>query len=169
MNYKKLMFLLGLAIIFSTAATAQQFKYIGAAKCKMCHNKPNKGSQFDVWAEGPHANALESLKGDEKNNPTCLECHSTAGSVEKSLLAGLKVEDGVSCESCHGPGSVYKNAGIMRNRKLALSKGMTDPTEETCIACHQGDKPDGHPEAPKAWNYDEFVKVIAHDDPTTDN
>lgn len=164
MNYKKLMFLLGLAIIFSTTVNAQQFKYIGAAKCKMCHNKPNKGAQYDKWAEGPHANALETLKGDEKNDPKCLKCHSTAARVDGSLVATLGDDEGVSCESCHGPGSVYKNAGIMRNQKLALSKGMILPTEEVCIQCHNEESPTF-----KGFNYDEFVAKISHDDPTTDN
>lgn len=167
MNFKKLIFLLGLAVLFSTAATAQNFKYIGAAKCKMCHNKPNKGEQFKVWEAGPHANAMNSLKGDEKNDATCLKCHSTAGSVDKGSLAGMKADEGVSCESCHGPGSHYKSAAVMKNRKLSLAKGMTDPTEETCKACHLGEKPAGHVAAKKPWNFDEFVKVIAHDDPTT--
>ncbi len=167
MNYKKLMFLLGLAIIFSTAATAQNFKYIGATKCKMCHNKPDKGEQYNKWAEGPHAKAFEALKGDEQSNATCLKCHSTAGSVDQGMLAGLKADEGVSCETCHGPGSVYKSASIMRNKKLALSKGMIEPTEETCKVCHLGDKPAGHPEAKKAWNFEEFKNMIAHDDPTT--
>lgn len=169
MNYKRLIFLFGLIFLIGTAASAQQFRYIGASKCKMCHNKPNKGEQFSVWEEGPHAKAMEALEGDEKNNSECLKCHSTAGSVDDKLLAGLSVDEGVSCESCHGPGSVYKSAAIMRNKKLALSKGMIEPTEETCKVCHLGEKPAGHPEASKPWNYGEFVKVIAHDDPTTDN
>jgi len=167
MNYKKLLFLLGLAIVFSTAANAQTFKYIGAVKCKMCHNKPDKGEQYNKWAAGPHAKAMEALKGDEKTNPTCLKCHSTAGSVDSGLLAGLKAEEGVSCETCHGPGSAYKATAIMKNKQMALSKGMIEPSEETCKACHLGDKPDGHVAAKKAWNYDEFKKIIAHDDPTT--
>ncbi len=164
MIYKRLMFLLGLIILFSTAATAQQFKYIGADKCKMCHNKPNKGAQYDVWSKGPHANAMETLKGDEKNDPKCLKCHSTAARVDDNLLAGLEMSEGVSCESCHGPGSVYKNAAIMRNRKLALSKGMILPTEEVCVQCHNEESPTF-----KGFNYDEWVVKIAHDDPTTDN
>ncbi|SES71648.1 Cytochrome c554 and c-prime [Draconibacterium orientale] len=167
MKLKNLIILLGLAVLFSTAATAQTYKYIGAAKCKMCHNKPDKGEQFKVWEAGPHAKAMEALQGDEKNDPTCLKCHSTAGSVDSGLLAGLKADEGVSCESCHGPGSHYKSAAIMKNKKMALSKGMTDPTEETCKACHLGEKPEGHVAPKKAWNYAEFVKVIAHDDPTT--
>lgn len=162
MNYKKLMFLLGLAIVISTAASAQQFKYIGAPKCKMCHNKPDKGEQFNKWEAGPHAKAMETLKGDEKNDPKCLKCHSTAASVDKSLVATIKVEEGVSCESCHGPGSVYKSASIMKNQKLALSKGMTLPTEEVCVKCHNEESPTF-----KGFNYAEYSAKIAHDDPTT--
>lgn len=169
MNYKKLIFLLGLAVLFSTAVSAQTYKYIGAAKCKMCHNKPDKGEQYAKWEAGPHAKAMDALKDDEKTNATCLKCHSTAGSVDSGLLAGLKADEGVSCESCHGPGSMYKSAAIMKNKKMALSKGMTEPTEETCKVCHLGDKPDGHVAAKKPWNFAEFVKVIAHDDPTTTN
>lgn len=163
MKYKKLMLLLGLAIIFSSTAMAQNFKYIGAAKCKMCHNKPDKGEQFNKWEAGPHAHAMETLKGDEKNDPKCLKCHSTAASVDQSLVATIKVEEGVSCESCHGPGSVYKSAAIMKNQKLALSKGMILPTEEVCRKCHNEESPTF-----KGFNYDEYVAKIAHDDPTTD-
>ncbi len=159
---KKLMFLLGLAIILSTAATAQQAKYIGATKCKMCHNKPDKGAQYDKWAAGPHANALSVLKGDEKNDPKCLKCHSTAVKVDNSLVATLKQDEGVSCESCHGPGSLYKSAAIMKNEKLALSKGMILPTEEVCRTCHNEESPTF-----KGFNYEEFKAKIAHDDPTT--
>lgn len=159
---KKLMFLLGLAIIFSSAAMAQDFKYIGAAKCKMCHNKPDKGEQFNKWEAGPHAKAMESLKGEEKNDPKCLKCHSTAASVDKSLVATIKVEEGVSCESCHGPGSAYKSAAIMKNQKLSLAKGLILPTEEVCIQCHNEESPTF-----KGFNFDEYVAKIAHDDPTT--
>lgn len=164
---KKLMLLLGLALFISTGAFAQQFKYVGAARCKMCHNKPEKGEQFNKWEAGPHAKAMQALKGDEASNLACLKCHSTAGSVDQGLLAGIKAEEGVSCESCHGPGSVYRNASIMKNKQQALSKGMIEPTEETCKVCHLGEKPAGHVAAKKPWNFDEFVKVIAHDDPTT--
>ena len=73
MNYKKLIFLLGLAVLFSTAVSAQTYKYIGAAKCKMCHNKPDKGEQYNTWQAGPHAKAMDCLEGDQKNDATCFE------------------------------------------------------------------------------------------------
>ncbi|MEZ5106313.1 MAG: cytochrome c family protein [Draconibacterium sp.] len=164
MNLKKLVFLLGIAVFVSSTAFAQDFKYIGAAKCKMCHNKPEKGEQYNKWAAGPHAKAMESLKGDDAKNPKCLKCHSTAASVDKSLLAGIKVEEGVSCESCHGPGSVYKTASIMKNQKMALSKGLIMPTEQVCKQCHNEESPNY-----KGFNFKEYVAKIAHDDPTTTN
>jgi hypothetical protein len=164
MNLRKLVFLVGIAVFVSSATFAQDFKYIGAAKCKMCHNKPNKGEQYNKWAASPHAKAMESLKGDDAKNPKCLKCHSTAASVDAGLLAGLKVEEGVSCESCHGPGSVYKSATIMKKVDMAKEKGLIIPTEETCKQCHNEESPNY-----KGFNFKEYVAKIAHDDPTTTN
>ncbi|MFV0266789.1 MAG: cytochrome c family protein [Draconibacterium sp.] len=162
MDYRKILFLIAAVLLISFGANAQNFKYIGAIKCKTCHNKPNKGSQYDTWLKGPHAKAMESLKGDEKTDPKCLKCHSTAASVEKSLLAGIKESEGVSCESCHGPGSIYKSNTVMKNRELALTKGLIMPTEEVCITCHNKESPTF-----KGFNYKEYVAKISHDDPTT--
>ena len=61
------MILLSMAIFACTTLTAQDFKYIGAAKCKMCHNKPDKVEQYKKWAEGPHANAMKVLSAEEAN------------------------------------------------------------------------------------------------------
>jgi len=167
MKITKLILLLGIAVFFSTNAFSQTFKYIGANGCKMCHNKPEKGEQYNQWMKTSHSQAYAKLDDAGKKNAECLKCHSTHGSVDKSLIATLKVEDGVSCESCHGPGSAYKSAAVMKNKQLALTKGMIEPTEETCKACHLGKKPEGHPAAKKPWNFAEFNKVISHDDPTT--
>lgn len=161
MNYKRLMLLFGLVLMIGSFASAQSFKYVGAAKCKMCHNKPTTGEQYAKWEAGPHAHALEALKGADRENPKCLKCHSTAASVDKSLIATITVEEGVSCESCHGPGSMYKSAGIMKNQQLALSKGMILPTEEVCKKCHNSESPNF-----KGFNYEEFKAKIAHNDPT---
>jgi hypothetical protein len=165
MKSRKLFFILSVSLLFlGTAASAQNFKYIGAVKCKMCHDKPEKGEQYTKWMDGPHSKAYEALKED-KDNETCLKCHSTAGSVDKSLLAGIKVNEGVSCETCHGPGSAYKTNSIMKNKEMALAKGMVEPTEATCKACHTAKKPEGHPDPKKPWNFAEFSKEIAHPNP----
>jgi hypothetical protein len=161
MNYKKLIFLLGITIIFSSVIMAQDFKYVGATKCKMCHNKPEKGDQFAKWAASPHAKAMASLKGADATNPKCIKCHSTAASVDKGMLAGIPVEEGVSCESCHGPGSIYKSATIMKNMELAMSKGLIMPEEKVCKKCHNEESPNY-----KGFNYKEYVAKISHKDPT---
>lgn len=162
MNLKKLTFLLGLFIIVSSFVNAQNAQYIGAAKCKMCHNKAEKGEQYNKWANSHHAKAMASLKGDEAKNPKCLKCHSTAAGVDQALVASITVEEGVSCESCHGPGSLYKTATVMKNRTLALSKGMIMPDEKLCRKCHNEQSPTF-----KGFNYKEALAKIAHDDPTT--
>ena len=162
MNLRKLFFLLAIAVFLSASASAQTYKYIGASKCKMCHNKADKGEQYTKWENSPHAKAMESLKGAEKEDPKCLKCHSTAAAIDKSLNGGITVEEGVSCESCHGPGSVYKSATIMKNKQMALTKGMILPEEKVCKTCHNEESPNY-----KGFNYAEYVAKIAHDDPTT--
>lgn len=161
MNTKKITVLLCMAIFACTALTAQDFKYIGASKCKMCHNKPNKGEQFKVWSAGPHAKAMESLNAEEAKDPKCLKCHSTVGHIDAGLVAGIKVEEGVSCESCHGPGSAYKGASVMKNQELSLTKGLILPEEKVCIMCHNEESPDF-----KGFDYAEYTAKIAHPDPT---
>ena len=162
MKLLKLSFLLGMFIILSTSLNAQDAKYIGAAKCKMCHNKADKGEQYNKWLADPHSKAMASLKGAEASNPKCLKCHSTAASVDQGLVASITVAEGVSCESCHGPGSLYKTATIMKDQKMSLAKGLIIPDEKVCKKCHNEQSPHY-----KGFNYKEYVAKIAHDDPTT--
>ncbi|MCK4993004.1 MAG: hypothetical protein KAS29_21045 [Bacteroidales bacterium] len=160
MNTKKITVFLSLAIFACTVLTAQNFKYIGASKCKMCHNKPDKGEQYNIWAAGPHAKAMESLSAEEAKDPKCLKCHSTVGHIDASLVASIKVEEGVSCESCHGPGSAYKGASIMKSQELSLAKGLILPAEAVCVTCHNEESPDF-----KGFDYAEYSAKIAHPNP----
>ena len=73
MNYKKIIFLLGMVVLTIGMVNAEDFKYIGAAKCKMCHNKADKGEQYNKWASSKHAKAMESLKGADATNPEMFE------------------------------------------------------------------------------------------------
>jgi hypothetical protein len=98
---------------------------------------------------------------DPTTDQACVKCHSTVGAVDSKLVASAKMDEGVGCESCHGPGSMYKGASIMKNRELALSKGMILPTEEVCKSCHNEESPTYKP-----FNYDEMAAKIAHPDPT---
>lgn len=163
MYIKSFLFVCFLLFLGGNYVQAQDYEYIGAAKCKMCHNKPATGAQYKQWAETKHATAMESLKGDEKNDPKCLKCHSTAGAVDESLIATITVDEGVSCESCHGPGSAYKSKAIMESREKSLANGLIVPTKEVCITCHNSESPHF-----KGFNFDEYVKKIAHPIPAAE-
>jgi excinuclease UvrABC ATPase subunit len=143
-----------ISLFAGTAALAQQFKYIGADKCKMCHNKPATGDQYKQWVDSKHSQALKSLNSEaawayaKKNNiadptkePKCLKCHSTYHSVAPAQIATLLPTEGVSCESCHGPGSMYKSPAIMKVQAQSIKNGLIIPNEETCKKCHNKENP----------------------------
>jgi hypothetical protein len=174
MLLKKTFIIALLAIFAGSALQAQSFKYIGAAKCKMCHNKPPKGEQHKKWLEGPHADAMKTLSGDKAKeiatakgiadpaaDAACTKCHSTVGHIDSKLIAGIKATEGVSCESCHGPGSMYKGASVMKNRELSKKKGLIIPTEEICKTCHNEKSPTF-----KGFDFATYSAKIAHSDPT---
>jgi hypothetical protein len=155
--------------------TAPDYNYVGVGGCRMCHQSPAKGNQFGKWGESSHSKAyavlgeakakeIASAKGiaDPQKAEACLKCHVTASALPAARKAATyKVEDGVGCESCHGPGSAYKAITIMKDAAQAQANGLVTPDEKTCTGCH-------NPESPtfKAFNYAEAKAKIAHPDPT---
>ena len=173
MSHKKKIFILVLTMLTVVAVNAQDFEYIGANKCKMCHNKPATGAQYSVWSKLKHAKAMESLGSPESlayakehgiADPTkdagCIKCHSTFGQIDQKLNAGVTINEGVSCESCHGPGSAYKSATIMKDREKSMANGLILPTKEVCIKCHNKENPFYKP-----FDFASAVKTIAHPNP----
>lgn len=160
MTRMKILVVLSLVFFLGTTVTAQNFKYVGVAKCKMCHNKDEKGNQWKQWTESKHSKAMASLKGADAKNPKCLKCHSTLHSVSDDLVDTITEAEGVSCESCHGPGSAYKTLTVMKSREASIAKGLIIPDEKLCKKCH-------NPESPtfKGFNYAEMLKKVAHPNP----
>jgi hypothetical protein len=147
-------------VIFAYGTASAQFEYVGAAKCKMCHNKPDKGDQYKKWTESKHATAMKSLVGDEAKDPKCLKCHSTAGNLDSKLVSGITVEEGVSCETCHGPGSKYKSMAIMKDHNKSVENGLITPDEALCRTCHNEESPNF-----KGFDYAEYSAKISHKNP----
>lgn len=147
---KTLTLIICMVFIIGNTINAQDNKYIGAEKCKMCHNKPEKGDQYKKWKESKHAkaNAATGVAG----KVDCEKCHAP--------IAEFKT-DGVSCESCHGAGSNYKSPTIMKDQKQAIAKGLIIPTEATCKSCHDASKT---PKDHKAITFDfaTYSAKIAH-------
>lgn len=96
-------------------------KYIGLTICKTCHNATKVGDQAGKWRSGPHSRAFEVLGtaegkavaaklgiADPQTSGKCLKCHSTAYNwTEQIQTTTVKPEEGVVCESCHGPAQNY--------------------------------------------------------------
>jgi hypothetical protein len=172
---KKVMLALCSLILIGNALIAQDVaKYTGATTCKMCHNSPAKGEQWNKWNESAHSKALASLSStaaleyakkngiaDPAKEAKCLKCHSTASTVDAGIVGGLKADEGVSCESCHGPGSLYKAMNVMKDTAMAKTKGLVVPNKETCLKCHIEE---GNPFY-KPFDYDTFWAKIAHKNP----
>lgn len=172
MLFKKNFLLVCLSLIIINTISAQTFKYIGADKCKLCHNKPATGEQYNKWLKDPHSKALLTLSSqasldyakkngiaDPSKDAKCLKCHSTYEKAA-SLRGGILPEEGVTCESCHGPGSTFKSPIIMKNRKMALANGLILPDNNVCIGCHNKENPFF-----KEFKYETFVARIAHPNP----
>lgn len=149
----------------------QEFKYVGAKKCKTCHNAEKNGQQFKVWSGKAHAKAYEDLKSenakkkakaaaveDPLNSEKCLSCHSTAFG-KKNVDKSYKIDEGVGCEACHGPGSEYKKMSTMKDRKKSVAAGLVLPDEKTCTNCHKKDTP-GH--EGKFTTFEKEYPKIAH-------
>jgi hypothetical protein len=74
----------------------------------------------------------------------------------------LDAEDGVQCESCHGPGSDYKKKKTMADHAKSVAAGMWEPDkdEKICLNCHNDQSPTW--DAAKGFDFEARKKDIAH-------
>ncbi|MHA1414517.1 MAG: multiheme c-type cytochrome [Promethearchaeota archaeon] len=139
----------------------------------MCHNSKKSGQQFKIWQSSAHAKAYRELTSEKANavaqelgidNPQtsekCLKCHGTTGGKDLKL-----VKEGVGCENCHGPGSLYKSMKVMKDIATGKTKpedfGMIKAGEEQCKECHNQNSP-----TYKEFDFKTFWAKIAHPRPT---
>lgn len=151
-------------------------KYVGAEKCAgSCHKSESQGKQFDIWQGSKHSQAYKILETPEadrvakdngfttpaKENMKCLRCHSTNADIELTEET-FSIKDGVQCETCHGPGSIYKTISMMKDRSLSKANGLVLHTEKEkfCIGCHNSKSP-----TYKEFDYETSWAQIKHTKP----
>ncbi|MDZ7264716.1 MAG: cytochrome c family protein [candidate division KSB1 bacterium] len=179
---KRIMFFLTIMLVMaitlngSAQDAKKTFKYVGAAKCKMCHKGEKNGNIFEIWEKSTHAKAFETLAsdhakevakkagvtGDPQQAKECLSCHVTGYNAAAALKeASLTNAEGVSCEACHGPGSEYKSMKVMKDLTAGTVKpadvGLIKPNAALCVKCHNTKSP-----TYKEFKFEEAVKAIAH-------
>jgi hypothetical protein len=110
-------------LLLAAAAAAQS--YIGAERCKTCHE-----FEFRVWAASPHARAHANLSAEQAKDPKCNVCHTMLPEQMDERFLGIQ------CERCHGAGRYYHRRYVMRDRELARLVGLVEPKEEHCRQCH---------------------------------
>lgn len=142
--------------------------YLGTATCSSsnCHGNtaPRKNSnvrqdEYVTWfRHGSHSQAYQSLGNADsqkiaehlgisspQNDPLCLSCHATYVPDSASRGEKFQIEDGVSCESCHGPagGWVSTHTQVGADHAQNVKNGMRDIFQledraRLCLSCHYG-------------------------------
>jgi len=142
--------------------------YVGMASCganNQCHGSPEPlaetavlQNEYFTWlGSDPHRKAWEVLTTAESRAiaellepgkkateiPLCLECHAIDAPASKR--DGLYVEDGISCEGCHGPagGWSYRHYETGWERSQSIAAGLRDLRDlevrsKVCLGCHLG-------------------------------
>jgi YVTN family beta-propeller protein len=141
------------AAALAAGASGRQPIYVGARVCGQCHAEAARGHQFNTWRLTPHARAFAVLSNPEAKTIAdlsgipeepqkarmCLGCHATASEAEDWEKAEtFHIEDGLQCETCHGPGSEYADRDIMKDREKAMAQGLIRPDKDSiCTRCHR--------------------------------
>ncbi len=135
--------------------------YVGVSTCGMCHKKEKDGDQLKIWENSKHATAYKTLQTAEADKiakeagyetkavetENCLKCHASGYNVDASLIGKkFSVEDGVQCETCHGPGEDYKSMKVMKSQEESVKNGLIvwandKEIEAQCRKCHNEESP----------------------------
>lgn len=171
MKISKLRLTILSAFVLATFLVGQDFTYVGAGKCAICHKTEKQGRQHPIWQESKHSQSIAALSSPQAaefakqanvtnppESPDCLKCHGPL--YEKA--AELKSE-GVTCEVCHGPGSEYKKLNIMKDVALAKQNGLivydsTEAAKTQCLTCHEN----AHG---KSFDFATAIEKIKHNKP----
>jgi hypothetical protein len=160
-------------------------RYIGAEKCKNCHQTEASGNQYGHWQKAGHSKAFEVLASDAAKafakergiedaqaSEKCLKCHVTAfGAAPEAIKKGFDPKHGVQCESCHGPGEKHLKARFAAaaaigaddsgaRQELPAGEIISKVEMKTCLTCHNEESPTYKP-----FCFKERWAKIGHFDP----
>ncbi len=188
MRLNKIICLFGIGILTLSQVYAQKYQTLGPGSCGLGQNNCHASESKQMVDK--HKNSVDDLSGNDnstkyaelsgvgeknmlKGNSKCMVCHGTIISGKEAS----EVEEGVSCESCHGPGSGYKDphsegkeggvnrTGYVKSLQLGLVEVKNlDTRAQACVRCHyitdQVMLASGHPDGAR-FNYISAMKSVA--------
>lgn len=117
-------------------------------------------NEYSIWsAQDKHARAytvlsnpvslrmgkILGLEQPPNKSDKCLNCHAINAKPELRAQTFQSLEDGVSCESCHGPALGWLGPHTLKDwsHERSLKLGMIDERDlisraENCLSCHLG-------------------------------
>ena len=72
---------------------------------------------------------------------TCATCHAE---VANDFKHAYHTQQGVSCEECHGNGSLHVDGGGDTSKIISLNKRTAADANGVCLSCHAGDQGTRH-------------------------
>ena len=84
----------------------------------------------------------------DNNTDFCIDIPKVSLAIRE--MKKIAVEEGVTCESCHGPGKDYKSKSVMSDHKKCIENGMVYPATKSCAICHNDTSP--------TWKPDRYTK-----------
>jgi hypothetical protein len=149
----------------TSASTIGKYNGPGGCAASSCHGSVQPKlvtrifqNEYSIWiAQDKHAKAYAVLSnpvsgrmgkvldiGPPTQASKCLACHAL--SVTPELRAQtFELDDGVSCESCHGPASGWLGPHTLQDwpHEKSVQLGMYDnrnlvKRSEKCLSCHLG-------------------------------
>jgi len=150
--------------VAETSDAAPKFTGPGSCSAPSCHGSVRpRGensvlqNEYSTWAVlDKHSHAAGALTNEvgkrigrilgikPESSAKCLDCHAL-NAAETQKTRSFDANDGVSCESCHGPASNWLGPHTTRGwtHEKSLLEGMHDLRDpikrsETCLSCHLG-------------------------------
>jgi hypothetical protein len=152
-----------------TQAPGEAGKYSGPGSCASsnCHGGVQPKSlvriaqnEYSIWAaQDKHARAytvlsnpvslrigkILGLEQAPNKSDKCIACHALNVRPEQRAQTFQSIDDGVSCESCHGPAVGWLGTHTLKNwtHEQSLKLGMYDTRDlvkrsDRCLTCHLG-------------------------------
>ena len=129
--------------------------YTGTEACKPCHPEAYK-----LWTGSHHARSFVVLGTElarkiavepgaapgmpsQKMMRDCSPCHAIGTQIPMALRGEFHPEDGVQCETCHGPGPRHIEAANKPDYKPGSEPELRTRGMEACMACHKEKKTHG--------------------------